>query len=517
MGSLRDEASRLQEMRAVAMDARRSSAVQSQHQRGKLTARERIDRLFDPETFVEIGVLGRPADAGDLPDEDVAGDGIVIGYGRVEGRLVACASYDFTVYGASMGSVNDSKMARIRKLALEYGYPLIFFIEGGGARVQERMGSQAAKGHDRFFDLTLMSGWAPVVAAVVGPSFAGHANLAALADYVPMLKGASLGMAGPRLVEAAVGERVTVEELGGSHVHATKTGMVDEQLDNEPEVIAHIRMFLGYLPSNAGGLPPERSHDQPLDMSDAVLDIVPEVPNRGYDMHRVLREIVDGGDLFEIKPQFARTVITAFARVNGYPIAVIASNPQVSAGMLDSPSSDKMAHFISMADAFNVPLLYMVDVPGYMVGKQSEHTGIVRHSMKPLFELGQATVPRITVLVRKAYGLAYHAMGAGEFEPDLMVAWPCAEISPMGPEGAVNIAFGKTLGDDPESQRRRLEMVEAFREAGRPFNAAAQMRLDDVIDPRETRRVIAETLERTWGRPRYSRARPPKKHGINPL
>lgn len=517
MGALRDETSRLHEMREGAKDAKRPRAVESQHKRGKLTARERIDRLFDSGSFVEFGVLGRPADAGDLPDEDVAGDGIVIGYGKVDGRIVACVSYDFTVYGASMGSVNDSKMARIRKFALEYGYPLVFFVEGGGARVQERMGSLAAKGHDRFFDLTLMSGWAPVVAAVVGPSFAGHANLAALADYVPMLKGASLGMAGPRLVEAAVGERVTVEELGGSQVHATKTGMVDEQLDNEADIIAHIRTFLGYLPSNAQGLPPERPHGQPLEMSDAVLEIVPDAPNRGYDMRRVLREVVDDGELFEIKPQFGRTVITALARVNGYPMAIIASNPQVSAGMLDSGSSDKMAHFISMADAFNVPLLFMVDVPGYMVGKQSEHSGIVRHSMKPLFELGQATVPRITVLVRKAYGLAYHAMGAAEFEPDLIVAWPTAEISPMGPEGAVNIAYGKTLGDDPEGIRRRREMVEAFRAAGRPFSAAAQMRLDDVIDPRETRRVIAEALERSWGRTRYSRARPPKKHGINPL
>lgn len=516
MGSTTDGIRELECRRQAVQDSARPAAVEAQHRRQKLTARERIARLFDPGTFEEFGLLGRSHEDANKSLADVAGDGVIVGRGLVNGRVVCCVSYDFTVYGGSMGSVNDLKMARMRKFALEYGYPLVFFLEGGGARVQERMGSQAVKGHDRFFDLTLMSGWVPIVAAVVGPSFAGHANLAALADYVPMRRGASLGMAGPRLVEAAVGQSVSAEELGGSSLHALRTGMIDEELSSDEEIVDHVKLFLAYFPTNCRELPPTRPHNESLDIPDEILDVIPASSTSAYDMHRIVDFLVDPGSLFELKPMFARSLITALARVNGYPVGIVASNPAVTAGMLNSPASDKMAHFISLCDAFNLPLIFLVDVPGYLVGVQSELSGIVRHSMKPLYELGQATVPRLTVLIRKAYGLAYHAMGAAEFGPDLIVAWPTAEVSPMGPEGAVNIAYGKSLGHDEEAERKRAELVAAYREAGRPIPAAEEMRLDDVIDPRETRRVLAETLDRVWGRPRYGRAYPPKKHGINP-
>lgn len=503
--------------RAALQDSARPGAVEQQHRQHKLTARERLDLLFDGGTFEEFGMLGRSPESGGATAAEIAGDGVIVGKGRVDGRIVCCVSYDFTVYGGSMGGINDTKMARMRKFALEYGYPLVFFVEGGGARVQERMGSQAVKGHDRFFDLSVMSGWVPIVAAVVGPSFAGHANLAALADYVPMRKGASLGMAGPRLVEAAVGQKITAEELGGSAVHAHRTGMVDEELPTDEAVIDHVKRFLSYFPANSRELPPVDAPSESLAIPDAILDVVPASSTSAYDMHRIIDYIVDPNSLLELKPTFARTLITALCRINGYPVGLVASNPAVTAGMLNSPASDKMAHFISLCDAFNLPLVFLVDVPGYLVGVQSEMSGIVRHSMKPLYELGQATVPRMTVLIRKAYGLAYHAMGAAEFEPDLIVAWPTAEVSPMGPEGAVNIAYGKTLGNDEEGRRRRAELIAEYRDAGRPTLAAADMKLDDVIDPRETRHVLADTLARVWGRPRHTRARPPKKHGINPL
>jgi propionyl-CoA carboxylase beta chain len=519
-GRIREQLKDLEARRAEALDESRPEAVARQRARGALTARERIGLLFDPGTFVELGILGHHQ--GETPFMEGLkgpGDGVVVGHGRVAGRPVCCASYDFTFLGGSMGTVNDHKMARVRKMAIEYGYPLVFFCEGGGARVQERMGSKATKGHDRFADLAVLSGWAPVVAAVVGPTFAGHANLAGMADYVPMVEGASLGMAGPKLVEMATGETLDMAELG-AEVHCARTGMADRRYPDEPTLIESIKQFLGYLPGNASEPPPVGPAPATPAIADRLgdelLDLIPDSPMRAYDMRRVVEAVVDPGSLFELKPEFARNVITALARLDGHPVGVIANNPMVRAGTLDSPSSDKMAHFISLCDAFDVPLIYLVDVPGYMVGKDAELSGIVRHAMKPIYELGQATVPRLTVLVRKAYGLAYHAMGAAEFAPDLLVAWPTAEVSPMGPEGAVNLVYGKALAAAADPRAEFARLVQAFRDLAGPLKPAQELRLDDVIDPRETRMVLAQALALARGRPRYARARPPKKHGINP-
>jgi propionyl-CoA carboxylase beta chain len=517
---IREQIKELEARRAEALDENRPDAVARQRARGALTARERIALLFDPGTFVELGILGHhQTETPFMAGLEGPGDGVVVGHGRVAGRPVCCASYDFTFLGGSMGTVNDHKMGRVRKMAIEYGYPLVFFCEGGGARVQERMGSKATKGHDRFADLAVLSGWAPIVAAVVGPTFAGHANLAGMADYVPMLEGASLGMAGPKLVEMATGETLDLAELG-AEVHCARTGMADRRYPDERALVESIRQFLGYLPGNASEPPPvgpapatPATADR---LGDELLDLIPDSPTRAYDMRRVVELVVDPGSLFELRPEFARNVITALARLDGHPVGVIANNPMVRAGTLDSPSSDKMAHFISLCDAFDVPLVYLVDVPGYMVGKDAELSGIVRHAMKPIYELGQATVPRLTVLVRKAYGLAYHAMGAAEFAPDLLVAWPTAEVSPMGPEGAVNLVYGKELAAAADPKAEFARRVQAFRELAGPLKPAQEMRLDDVIDPRETRMVLAQALALARGRPRYGRARPPKKHGINP-
>lgn len=518
---IRELTKELEGLKAEALDENRPDAVAKQRARDELTARERIALLFDPGTFVELGVLGHHQDETPfMQGLKGPGDGVVVGHGLVDGRPVCCASYDFTFLGGSMGSVNDHKMARVRKMAIEYGYPLVFFCEGGGARVQERMGSKATKGHDRFADLAILSGWAPIVAAVVGPTYAGHANLAGIADYVPMVEGSSMGMAGPKLVEMATGERLELAALG-AEVHCVRTGMADRRFATEPELIQSVKQFLAYFPGNASGAPPIGPRPEPPAVSDRIgdelLDLVPDSPMRAYSMHRVIELVFDRGSLFELKPEFARNLLTTLARLDGHPVGVIANNPMVRAGTLDSASSDKMAHFISLSDAFNLPLVFLVDVPGYMVGQEAELSGIVRRAMKPIYELGQATVPRFTVLVRKAYGLAYHAMGAAEFAPDLLVAWPTAEVSPMGPEGAVNLVYGRELraASDPKAEFARL--VEVFRALGGPLKPAQEMRLDDVIDPRDTRRVLAHALSLARGRSRYVRARPPKKHGIAPI
>jgi acetyl-CoA carboxylase carboxyltransferase component len=514
---MRTQVEEVARLRARTSDDARPEAVDRQHAIGKLTARERIDLLFDSGTFRELGGLGHHQNETPLMQNiDAPGDGIVVGWGRCEGRIVCCASYDFTVLGGSMGSVNDSKMARIRKASLEYGYPLVFFLEGGGARVQERMGSKATKGHDRFFDLAVMSGWVPIVAAVVGPTYAGHANLAGIADYVPMVnRTSSMGLAGPRLIQVATGEVVDLEELGGAELHCCQTGMADARFDDERELITSIRSFLDYLPSNAQAASPVRTFTVEDDrLPDSVLDLLPNEPNKPYDMRRLVEMVADPQSLFELKSEFAPNLITSLARIRGKPIGVIANNPICRAGVLDTESSDKMAHFISLCDAFSIPLLFLVDVPGYIVGTAAERTGLVRHSMKPLFELGQATVPKFTVLVRKAYGLAYHAMGAAEFLPDLLVAWPTAEVSPMGPEGAVNIVYGRDLSKDPVT---RETLVMELRKLNGPLKPAQEMRIDDIIDPRDTRVAIAAAMSFAPGLARYTRARPPKKHGINPV
>lgn len=513
-----EEVQKLHQMRKQVLDEARPEAVEAQRKYGKLTARERINLLFDEGTFVELGILGHHQGETELMKPlSTPADGVVVGFGKVDGRMVCCVSYDFTVLGGSMGSVNDAKMARVRKMSLEYGYPLIFFIEGGGARIQERMGSKATKGHDRFFDLSLMSGWVPIVGAIVGPSFAGHANLVGLSDYIPMLKGSTMGMAGPRLVRMATGEKVTNEQLGGSQMHVYETGMADDEFETEEELITAIKQFLNYFPSNAQESPSRKLGSYDLSINDEILDIIPENYYAPYSMHKIISLIVDKDSEFEIKPKFAKNIITMLARINGNPIGILANNPKIYAGTLDSNGSDKMSHFISMCDAFNIPLLYLVDCPGYMVGSKAERSGIVRRSMKPIYELTQATVPKFTVIIRKAYGLAYHTMGAAEFLPDLMVAWPGAEVSPMGSEGAVNVIYGKQLDNSPESEEFRKKMVDEFRRLSQAITAAVEMRMDDLIDPRETRKILADALDVASNRPRYTRHRPPKKHGICPI
>jgi propionyl-CoA carboxylase beta chain len=504
--------------KAAVLDGARPDAVDAQHRHGKLTARERVDRLVDPGTFTELGQLGRPrTDAPLMRGVDAPADGVVVGRASVHGRPVVVVSYDFTVLGGSMGRVNDEKFARARQIALRNGIPLVMFVEGGGARINERMGSSTIRGHERFSDLGLLSGWAPILCGVVGHAYAGHANLVALSDFAVMAKGASLGMAGPRLVEAATGEKVTTEELGGSAVHARQLGSVEREAEDEDELIELLKSYLDYMPLNAGHKPPRLAYvrDGEERLPDSVLELVPDNPNRAYDMRTLVRATLDPGSQLELKPAFARNVITTLGRIGGHAVGLIANNPMFLAGVLDSSSSDKMARFINICDCFNIPIVVLSDVPGYLVGTAAERTNIVRHSMKPLWEFGQVTVPILTIVIRKAYGLAYHTMGGAEFHPELMACWPSAQVSPMGAEGAVNVIYGKN-DEVPVSQREAL--VEQFKQLERPIVAAEEFKVDDIIDPRDTRRVLLDTLDFIAGADHHSgHWRPPKKRGISPV
>lgn len=510
--NLRQGTEEVWERRRAALDDRRPASVAYQHKRGRLTARERLALLVDDGSFREVGVLVTArADitvAREWDVERLSGDAIVTGMARVDGRPVAVVSFDYTVMSGTLGQGTDARLERTLAVALERGFPLVLLVEGAGGRIHERMGAFVAGGHHRFFDLSLMSGWVPVVAGVVGPTYAGHANLIGLADYVVMEQSATLALAGHRLVEAATGEKAEPEKLGGASMHWA-AGTVDDIVETEQDVMRRIREYLSYLPSNGRELPPRREH-QSLDMSEAVMDVLPHDRQQPYDMKDLMRLVVDGGEFLELRAGSARTVVTALSRIDGYSVGVLANNPKHSGGMLDVAASDKMAHFISLCDAFNIPLLFLVDVPGYMVGLQQERQGIVRRAARPLVELAQATVPRMTVVVRKAYGLAYHAMGGTEFQPDLFVTWPTAEMSLMGAEAAAFIV-GKGASDvAPE------DLVRTFEQLAQPQRAAEAMRLDDIIDPRETRRRVAETLAAVHGQSRYRRAMPPRKHSISP-
>jgi acetyl-CoA carboxylase carboxyltransferase component len=498
-------------LKKAALDESRPEAVAAQHGRGRLTARERVDRLVDPDSFFELGQLARSATNGAADP----GDGIVVGRARVDGRPVVVVSYDFTVDGGSMGRVNDEKFARARQISLRAGVPLVMLVEGGGARITERMGSTTIRGHERFSDLGLLSGWAPILCGVVGPTYAGHANLVAMSDFVVMVKGASLGLAGPRLISAATGEIVNTEDFGATF-HARTVGSIELEVDTEQEVLHALRTYLGFMPSNCATRPPRlerKTRDERL--GDEVLSLIPANPQRPYDMHRLLDLILDEEHKLELKPFFAGNVITTLGRIGGHVVGVVANNPIVMAGVLDSAASDKMARFINICDAYNIPIVVLADVPGYIVGKAAEGTNLVRRSMRPLWELSQSTVPILTVVVRKAYGLAYHTMGGAEFHPELMVCWPSARVSPMGAEGAVNVLYGK---DNTLSAEFKDDQVRRYKALEEPIVAAAECKVDDVIDPRDTRRVLLDALEFIDGSPHTSgHWRPPKKRGIAPI
>jgi len=491
--------------------------IEKQHERGKLTARERIDLLIDEGTFNEIGIHGRPHYSQPaMRDKDAPADGVVTGWGDVDGRPVAVVAYDFTVMAGSMGQTGEIKVTRIREMALQKRMPLVWLLDSAGARIQEAAGSLFAGSGHLFREEVQMSGVVPMVAAMMGPCAAGTAYIPGLSDFVPMVVGqGAMALAGPHLVKAVTGEEIEMEDLGGAKVHCRKSGVGDLEVKDDPECIASIKKYLSYFPSNCEQKPPAVETEDPEDRgSDRLLEIIPESPRTPYNMYEVIEEIVDDGDYFDIKPRFAKSLITCLARMGGMPVGIVANQPKVLGGVLDVDSADKAARFINLCDAFNIPLLFLQDVPGFLVGSKVEQQGIIRHGAKMLYAVSRATVPKITVLVRKAYGAGYYVMCGRAYEPDLIVAWPGAEISVMGAEGAVNIIGRSAIeaSDDPEATREA--MLNAVRQQIDPYIAAGNAMIDDIIDPRETRQTVIRGLRMAKDK---HVERPWKKHGVMPV
>src|SRR5438034_3349400 len=491
--------------------------VAKQHEAGKLTARERIDLLIDEGTFVELGMHGRPHfSQRAMEGKEAPADGVVTGYGKLDGRLVAVAAYDFTVMAGSMGMTGEIKVGRLRELALSKRIPFVWLLDSAGARIQEAVGSLFAGSGNLFREEVVNSGVIPQVAALMGPCAAGTAYIPGLADFVPMVKGqGSMALAGPHLVRAAVGEDVTQEELGGSRVHTRKSGVGDLEVPDDAACVEAIKHYLAYMPQNCEERPPIVPCTDPIDRGDEeLLDVIPESNRKPYDMYEVIRRIVDDGVYFDLKRQWAKTIITCFARFGGRPAGIVANQPKQLGGILDNDSADKAARFINLCNAYGIPLVFLQDVPGFMVGTKVEEAGIIRHGAKMLYAVANATVPKVTVVLRKAYGAGYYVMNGRAYEPDLIVAWPSAEISVMGAEGAVEIVFRKQVEEAEDPVAKRAELIAAYRGLIDVYVAAGNGMIDDVIDPRETRPTICRALEMAAGK---RVERPWKRHGVVPV
>ncbi len=507
----------LHERRAKAMLGGGEEKIAKQHERGKLTARERLDLLVDEGTFVELGIHGRPHFAQRAMDGvEAPADGVITGWGDVDGRPTCVAAYDFTVMAGSMGMTGELKVTRLREMALSKRMPFVWLLDSAGARIQEAAGSLFAGSGHLFREEVEMSGVIPMVAAMMGPCAAGTAYIPALSDFVPMVSGqGAMALAGPHLVKAVTGEEISMEDLGGAKVHCRKSGVGDLEVKDDAECIEAVKKYLSYFPSDCEHKPPLAESADPAErMSEKLLEIVPDSSRQPYDMYDVIREIVDDGEWFDLKPKFAKTLITCFARFGGQPVGIVANQPKQLAGILDNDSADKAARFINLCDAFNIPLVFLQDVPGFMVGSKVEQAGIIRHGAKMLYAVSRATVPKVTVIVRKAYGAGYYVMCGKAYEPDLIVAWPGAEISVMGAEGAVNIIGRSAIeaSDDPDATREA--MLNAVREQIDPYIAAGNAVIDDIIDPRETRPTIVKALR--MARDKHVE-KPKKRHGVMPV
>jgi len=523
MPTMREMIAELEARRAEAREMGGPERVARQRSRGKMTARERLALLFDDGLFFEVGMHGTQMGlaAGQDGTDKPASDAVVTTFGKIDGRMVCAAAYDFTVKGGSIGYTGEEKVTRLRSMAIKGRWPMVWLIDSGGARIDpgsshpDMLSLFAGSGH-LFREQVLMSGVVPQVAAMVGPGAAGTAYIPGLADYVPMVKGiGSLALAGPALVKAATGQDISEQDLGGSKIHSEVSGVGDGEFADDAACLRAVQRYLSYLPSNRDELPPDVPCDDPVDRrDDSLLDLLPDSNRKPYDMYKLLGSVVDHGEFFDIKPRFARSLITCFARIGGKSVGVVANQPMHLGGILDNDSADKAAHFVQICDAFNVPLVFFQDVPGFMVGSKVEHAGIIRHGAKMLHVMSAATVPKLTVVVRKAYGAGYYVMCGRAYEPDLIVSWPTAEISVMGAEGIVGIAAKKLFGNTEPSPEARKNIVEAIQKNIDIYKVAGWGLVDDVIDPRDTRRVLAWGLE--LARHKHVE-RPARKRGVIPV
>jgi propionyl-CoA carboxylase beta chain len=498
-----------------------------QHEQGKLSARERIDLLLDEGTFEETDkfVTHRCTDFG-MGEKRVPGDGFVTGYGKVEGRTVFVFAQDFTVFGGSLSESNAAKIVKLMDMAMRVGAPMVGLNDSGGARIQEGVVSLAGYA-DIFLRNTLASGVIPQVSAILGPCAGGAVYSPAITDFTLMVdKTSYMFVTGPDVIKTVTHEEVTKEKLGGATTHNEVSGVAHFMAHNDRECIAMIRELLSFMPSNNLDDPPRRNCSDPSDRADRELDtIVPAESSQPYDMKMVIERLVDNGYFFEVHEHFARNIVIGFARMNGRPVGIVANQPAFLAGVLDIDASVKGARFVRFCDAFNIPLITLEDVPGFLPGVQQEYGGIIRHGAKLLFAFAEATVPKLTVITRKAYGGAYCVMSSKHIRTDVNLAWPTAEIAVMGPEGAVNIVYGRELEgrEGPLSDERRTELLAAIRsekvhefreQFANPYVAAERGYVDAVILPHETRRLLIAALEMLDGKRDKN---PPKKHGNIPL
>ncbi len=492
-------------------------SIAKQHEKGKLTARERLNLLFDPGSFVEIGafVRHRCTDFG-MDDIEAPGEGVVTGYGTVGSRLIYAYAQDFTVIGGSLGYMHAEKIVMVMDMALKMGAPLIGINDSGGARIQE--GVDALSGYGKiFFKNTISSGVIPQISVIMGPCAGGAVYSPALTDFIFMVDQSSLMfITGPQVIKTVSGEEVSPEALGGAMTHNTTSGVAHFISANDEACVADIKRLLSFFPSNnLEAAPVVDTGDDPNRREEILNEIVPENPNKPYDMKQIIITLADNEDFLEVQTYYAQNMVIGYIRINGRSIGVVANQPNVLAGCLDINASDKAARFIRTCDAFNIPLLNIVDVPGFLPGTAQEYGGIIRHGAKMLYAYSEATVPKVTLIVRKAYGGSYLGMCSRELGADAVLAWPSAEIAVMGPEGAANIIFRKDIKNAADAAAERNKKVEEYRDKfANPYIAAARGYVDDVIEPSLTRPRLASSFEMLAEK---RESRPPKKHGNFPV
>jgi acetyl-CoA carboxylase carboxyltransferase component len=517
MGIIADKIAELKAKQDKHQDMGGKKAVEKQHAQGKMTARERLNHLFDPGTFQEMDMFVQHRCTNfNMNSMDIPADGVIIGHGKVNGRTVCAYSQDFTSRAGTLGEMHSRKICKVMDLALKSGVPLLGFNDSGGARIQE--GIDALFGYGEiFFRNSAASGVIPQITCIMGPTAGGAVYSPAMTDWVFMVKKSSfMFITGPDVIRAVTGEEITQEDLGGAMTHNMRSGVAQFAADNDSHAIDMIKELLSYLPLNNMEDPPyAATGDDPNRLAPALDEIIPDTPNKAYDMKHVIASVVDNGVFFEPLEYFAQNMIVCFARLNGHVVGIIANQPLQLAGCLDVNASDKATRFIRFCDAFNIPMITFVDVPGYLPGKDQEWSGIIRHGAKLLWCYSEATVPKMTVITRKAYGGAYIAMCSRHLGADFVFAWPMAEIAVMGAEGAANIIHRQEIQDAADKAAKRQEKIEEYQNLfSNPYIAAARGYVDAVIFPRETRTTLIKSLETIINK---RETRPPKKHGNIPV
>jgi acetyl-CoA carboxylase carboxyltransferase component len=512
-----DKITELEELRQQALAGGGAKRIEGQHKKGKLSARERIELLFDPGTFEEIDPFAvHHCTDFETERQKFLGDSVVTGYGKINGRDAFVFSQDFTIFGGSLSKIASEKICKVMDKAAKVGAPVIGLLDSGGARIQE--GVDSLFGYAEIFTRnTLYSGVVPQISAVMGPCAGGAVYSPAITDFIFMVKGTGqMYITGPAVIKSVTGEDVGFEELGGAMTHASKTGNCHFVADNDQHCLEMVRRLMSFLPQNNTEMPPYvDAGDDPQRTDEELCTIIPDSPNKVYDMKQIIEKVVDNGDFLEVHSKFARSLIVGFARLGGHSIGIVAQQPSFNAGVIDVDASDKGARFVRFCDCFNIPVITFVDVPGYMPGTDQEYRGIIRHGAKFLYAYAEATVPKISVITRKAYGGAYIVMSSKGLRGDINYAWPTAEIAVMGPEGAVNIIFKDTIAKSQNPEETRQKLIDEYKaKFANPYVAAGKGYLDDVIDPKTTRPRLIKALEMLRNKVDTN---PPKKHGNIPL